>query len=205
MKEHDRTEHLVRTAQAGDQEAFATLFERFRDRLRPWIESRIALRLGPRLDVEEILQETFFRALEARGRFTWQGEGSFHSWLCGIARNVLFKAGRRAEKDRRLQTGDDRAARDTSPSRKAVRNERFDRLAESLKRLRPDYREVLHLARIDGLKTDEIARRMGRSQSAVKHLIARALKKLRKEFGDTESLHLPPRSLEVEGEGDHGE
>jgi hypothetical protein len=37
---------------------------------------------------------------------------------------------------------------------------------------------------------------MGRSPDAVTHLLLRALDKLRESFGDTESLHLPPRSLE---------
>ena len=37
----------------------------------------------------------------------------------------------------------------------------------------------------------QIAERMERSPNAIKHLLARALRQLRAEFGDTQSLHLP--------------
>jgi len=53
--------------------------------------------------------------------------------------------------------------------------------------------------RVEGLEFEEAGRRMGRSPDAVKQLLYRALKKLRESFGDTESLHLPERSLLAEG------
>ncbi len=48
----------------------------------------------------------------------------------------------------------------------------------------------------------EIAERMNRSEEAVRQLLARALKKLKAGFGDTESLHLPDSSL-TKGEGNN--
>ena len=83
-----------------------------------------------------------------------------------------------------------------SPSKALRRGERFDRLQEAINRLRPDYREALMLVRIEGLKIKEAARRMNRSPKAILHLVARALKRLKEAFGDTESLHLPPMHLE---------
>ena len=69
--------------------------------------------------------------------------------------------------------------------------------------LSPDYRTVIQLARIEGLKVREIAKRMGRSESAVKNLLLRAMKQLRDTFPDTESLGLPQqRSLGGEDRGD---
>ncbi|MBN1419388.1 MAG: sigma-70 region 4 domain-containing protein, partial [Planctomycetes bacterium] len=69
---------------------------------------------------------------------------------------------------------------------------------------KPEYREAIRLARIEGLKVKEIAERLGKSPGAVKHLLARGLKELRRRFGETESFHLPDRNLRME-EGDHGE
>ena len=83
------------------------------------------------------------------------------------------------------------------------RNERFDRLQESIDNLSAEYREVIVLARIEGLRIKEIAQRMNRSPDAVKKLLRRGLKKLRDGFGETESLHLPDRSLKTE-EADNG-
>ena len=64
------------------------------------------------------------------------------------------------------------------------REERFDRLQHALESLPPDYREVIRLSRIEGMKTSEIAELMGRSSAAVKQLLFRALRRLRESFGD---------------------
>lgn len=63
---------------------------------------------------------------------------------------------------------------------------------------------MIRLARIEGLKIQEIAERLGMSRDSVKHLLARALASLRAGFGDTESPDLPDRRLRFDGE-DHGE
>ena len=65
-----------------------------------------------------------------------------------------------------------------------------------MNRLRPDYREAIFLSRFEGLKVEEIAKRMNRSPNAVYKLLARGLLELRGNFGDTESLGLPEKPLE---------
>ena len=82
------------------------------------------------------------------------------------------------------------------------REERFDRLEEALKSLSPDYQKVILLARVERLHLDEVAERMGRSRGAVRQLLWRALHELKNVFGETESLHLPPRSLNSETNAD---
>ena len=68
--------------------------------------------------------------------------------------------------------------------------------------LSDDHRQVIILARIEGLKMSEIAERMNRSPGAVRILLFRAMQELKKKFGNTESLHLPERSLEQKENGD---
>jgi RNA polymerase sigma factor (sigma-70 family) len=80
------------------------------------------------------------------------------------------------------------------------RNERFEQLERCMRTLSTDHQEVVRLARIDGLPIREVARRMNRSPEAAKKLLWRALKELRKTFRDTESLHLPPRTLKPPGD-----
>ena len=63
---------------------------------------------------------------------------------------------------------------------------------------------MILLSRIEGLSIKEIAQRMRRSESAVKNLLLRALKGLRSSFGDTESLRLPDRGIDMERDA-HGE
>ncbi len=86
-----------------------------------------------------------------------------------------------------------------SPSRDLRRGERFDRLEQAIERLSADHREVVLLTRIEGLALAAVARRMGRSEEATKKLLWRALRELRRHFGDTESLSLPDRSLKPTG------
>jgi RNA polymerase sigma factor (sigma-70 family) len=78
----------------------------------------------------------------------------------------------------------------------------LDRLEQAVQALSPDHREVVRLARIEGLQVDEIAKRLGRTPSAVKNLLLRALKELKKSFGDTESFRLPQRPPKDEGVAD---
>ena len=88
------------------------------------------------------------------------------------------------------------AASHTSPSRGLRRAERLERLKDALRDLKPEQREAIELAKIDGLKVREIAARMNRSEVAVKQLLSRGLRRMKKTFGDTESLHLPDQGLQ---------
>ena len=202
MVDRNDTEVLVAKATNGDRAAFEELFHRFRGRLASSITSRLNHFGLSNIDTEELTQEVFVIAFQSLGRFDWRDEDSFYRWLSGIAKNVALKA---AQKDRRIQSLEvvkDRSTGDVSPSRAARREERFERLEAKIKDLRPEYREVLMLARIDGLAIKEVAQRMSRTPAAVKKLLSRALMKLRSSFGDTESLHLPDRKLEIDGDHD---
>lgn len=206
MMEHDNSRILVGRAQAGDRGAFDALVEKNRDRLRSRIESWARFQLGPRLDIDEVLQETFVRAFSALSRFEWQDENAFFRWLCGVGKKALAEVAR-TERRHAIRRGaavsvERVPSPDPAPSKTLQRGERFDRLEEALRRLSPDYRRALLLSRIEGLTVKEIGARMGRSPDAVKHLIARGLRDLRRHFGDTESFELVDRRLQAEAEGD---
>ena len=99
---------------------------------------------------------------------------------------------------------EDVSVKDPSQARLMRRDERFDRLQEAFRQLSPEYRQVISLARIEGLGLKDVAQRMGRSHAAARKLLCRALRSLKESFGDTESLHLPARHLE-ESEGQDDE
>ncbi len=69
-----------------------------------------------------------------------------------------------------------------------------------LEKLQSEHCEVILLSRIEGLTMKEIAEKTGRPLSTVKYQLACGLAELKKHFGDTESLHLPDRQLEAEGD-----
>jgi len=195
MSEPQSERVLVERAREGDREAFGRLVERYQERLEALVSARMGRLVRGALEVADIAQETFARALRSIESFRWQGDESFLRWLGGIAENLIAKAANREKRHGLLRLEQDAAASDPSPSKAMRRDERFRRLEEALAELPPDYREVIRLARIEGLKHEEIAARMNRSHAAVRQLVIRALRQLRERFGDTESFHLPDRIL----------
>ena len=70
------------------------------------------------------------------------------------------------------------AATGTTASAVAARRERAVLLADALESLPADYREVVILRNLEGLKFSEVATRMDRSSGAVRMLWARAIERL---------------------------
>ena len=190
MLDEAQQRELVEQARNGDQEALSEIFTEFRDRLRASIRSRLGAAARQMLDPEDVLQDAFVRAFHSLDRFEWRGEESLRRWLESIATHVALDAVRNQQRRRVLQIDRDVPLDATSPSHGMRRQERFDRLRTSLETLSEDHRTVLMLSRIEGLSTAEVAARMERSESAVKNLLLRAARRLKRSFGDTESLSL---------------
>jgi RNA polymerase sigma-70 factor (ECF subfamily) len=187
---------LMDRARTGDRAAFDELVAPLVPELRERIFAHMGERLRQKLDIDDVIQETLLRAFQAVRNFRWQGERSLGHWLEGIAANFVLYSARTQRRRRELALTRDPEAKDVSPSRHQRREERFARLKKSIDELSPDHRTVLRLSRIEGLKVAAIAERMGRSESAVKNLLLRAMKELRESFGDTESMGLPDRALD---------
>lgn len=195
MVENPETQQLVERARNGDRAAF----DRLASTATPTVLASIRQRIGPALreeiDPEDVLQETLLRAFRSLVEFRWQGHRSFERWLRGIAANYILHSARQRGIRKHLRIEREPQAAEASPSRQQRREERFDRLKRSIASLDADYRTVVQLARIEGLRIREIASRMKRSESSVRNLLFRAMQQLRQSFGDTESLNLPDRWL----------
>jgi RNA polymerase sigma-70 factor (ECF subfamily) len=202
MGSEHSTPVLIRRAQGGDRASFDALVELYRERLEAFIKSRLGAHLQQVVEHDDVLQETLLRAYQSIERFSWRGEESFMHWIDGIAENVILNIAKKYPRSQTLRLIRSASAEGVSPSKAMRRDERFSRLEGCLKGLSEDHRTVILLARIEGLPIKEIARRMQRSESAVKNLLLRALKSLKQSFGSTESLNLPDRSLRAGGNGD---
>ncbi len=91
----------IQKIKAGDQEAFSSLFVRYRRRLSILIHYKLGPGLTPFVSVRDILQETCLRAYRDFNQFTYAGPGSFLSWLSRIADHVLADQARYANRDKR--------------------------------------------------------------------------------------------------------
>ena len=196
MKSQDNIQALIKKAQGGDRAAFEQLFSQHRGRLEGVVRYRLGVPLRRRVEVEDVVQETFVRALRSVHGFRWEKEDSFFLWLSGIAVNILREVA--GEEKRKPTHPLDAEVEDDSISQSHAqrREERFDRLQQALNSLSPEHKKVILYARLEKLPIREIAKKMHRSPAAVSQLLMRALQKLRDSFGDTESLHLPRRLLE---------
>ncbi|MBI4603629.1 MAG: sigma-70 family RNA polymerase sigma factor [Planctomycetes bacterium] len=212
---------LLERARGGDRQAFDMLVTECTGHVQSFLRVHAGTRLQQRVEVEDLVQETFLRAYQAIEGFRGQSAGSFRCWLRTIADRVvqdhLRRLGRKeAEISLERQCASDGSepwgllqparAPDLTASKHLVQNERLDRLEKALSLLSPDHRKVILLARIRGLPIKEVAREMGRSPEAASMLLFRALMSLKAAFGGTESLRLPPdRSLEEEIDTHDGE
>ena len=199
MNPNHTQEALIQRARNRDAEAFEALVHSCRDELQVYVVSRVGTHLRSRVEPEDIVQETCARAWDSIDRVEWSGNATFIRWLKGIARHVILQQAGRHENDALLYVEEDRAGNEPSPSRALRREERFDRLQAAVDRLPPDYRQAVVLVRLNGLQIKDAAAQMDKSPKAVTHLLARALKLLREDLGDTASLGLPARRFEPKG------
>lgn len=200
-------------AKRGNRQALEALLGACRPCLEASIAARIPASLRKRLDTQDVVQETFLRVVECLPDLEWRSEWAFLAWLQRTAENFIVSETRK-QAVRERDDPPPRPSRSAVPPSKALRREeRMDRLEAALDSLRPDDRQVLVLARIEGLSVREIAQRMDRTEAATMKLLSRAVSRLREAFGEeTESLGLPPRALGLTerkaggdpGKRDHG-
>jgi RNA polymerase sigma-70 factor (ECF subfamily) len=197
---HTDPELLLILAKAGYTRALCRLLDRYRNPLAEQARGHVGRRLRVKLDVEDLLQEVSLEAYRDIGKFRGSTEREFLSWLRKILDTILlnqvrhyFGTGRRnLQKERRLGDADDSTAGlegdpiapDTSPSQRALKEERAARLAEAIETLPALYREVIVLRHLEGLSFAEVARRMHRTEDGVKNMWVRALRQLRGLLGN---------------------
>jgi RNA polymerase sigma-70 factor (ECF subfamily) len=200
---------LLARARERDPDALSLLLRLCQPRLEAIIASRLGNGLRQSIETDDVLQEVLLRAVRSIETFASHDMDSFLRWLGTIAEHVILDLARRRARQEKTPLGGRQDIAATSPSESKIirRDERFRRLQKALHSLSPDHRQVILLARIEGLPLKEVAARMKRSPAAVTQLLLRALRKLRSAFGDTESLSLPPRSLlsEPENQDDGGD
>ena len=175
-------EEIAERAASGDADAFDELIHTQLDRLSTHVKSRLGPRLRESIESDDVVQETILKACSAVQNFVWTGEGPFFRWLARIAEHVIWTV---SQKQRvKLALAPVRDGRVT-PSTRAARQERRERLDRALGDLTDEHRVVITLTRLEGLPIAEVATRMGRSPNAVKKLLARALAKLRSRYGES--------------------
>lgn len=194
-----KTQELVILAKRGDDSALEQLCRVYGERVRRIIRLRMGREIRPRLDSIDLVQDALVSALGGLKDFTYKNEGDFLRWLTKIIQNELrdnldkiYTEKRDIRKEVRLENygpttgggfvGTPGLIEATTPSVIMSKKEDLDKLEKAIDELKPDYREVIVLAKIDGLSYKEIADRLGKSIDSVGHLLSRAMVALTEVF-----------------------
>jgi RNA polymerase sigma-70 factor, ECF subfamily len=167
--EHERT--LIAAAQA-DPGAFSVLYERHVDRVYAYALHS----LHDPMAAEDVVSETFYRALQNLSRYEWRGV-PFAAWLYRIASNALATRYRQPA-TLPLDADGDLQDRDPGPEAQALRREQRRTLHTAIALLPLLERQVLSLRYGQGLCYRDIALLLGRTEGAVKQGLYRARRHL---------------------------
>lgn len=183
---------LIKSAQAGDVEAFSQLALKFERRIYT-----LALHYTrDPSDAEDLSQEVWLKAFKALS--TFRGESSFYTWLRQIMVNTFLNH-RRAETlrfrevgsngfdDETTETGDELSFMLYARARKV--EEDYERkilvegVMQALGELTPQQRLIFLLKHREGMTYEEISKAFGCSTGTVKKSLFRAVAKLREQLG----------------------
>ncbi len=172
------SDDLIARAQSGDDEAFGLIFEcHYR-----FVYKFIYAMLGDQSAAEELTQETFLGAY--KGIHNLRGEAQLKTWLCGIAKNVVYKSLRSDRKEgikseeavESLNVFDERSP---PPDKEFLSKELNRLIGSALKKLDEDKRLVFTLKELQNLSYKEISEITGFTISKLKTDLHRAKNEMR--------------------------
>lgn len=197
MEEALSDEEALRQWQRGEEEGFEVLYLRHFPRLYRWV----AWRIQDPEEAEDIVQETFLRAVQCRDALELGPGGSLYPWLFRVAQRLVALRGRRPppipfsdlppELVGQLEAYLEKE--EVSPEAVLLRREWFHLLRKAVAALPEDQRQVVEYRFFAELSWQEIALAMQRSEGAVKMLLQRALRTLRERLRVEAEGALPSR------------
>ena len=192
---NQKTQQLVTLAKDGDESALDQLCQVYSERVRWMVRLRMNRELRSKLESMDLAQDVLIHALRGLGDFTYKNEGDFIRWLSKIAQNALRDNLDKLHADKRnvrkeLPLGGYRSTTNsrfvgspgpidiTTPSMIMSRREDLAKLEKAIDMVKPEYREVIVLTKIEGLSYREIGDRLSKSDDAVRMLLSRAMASL---------------------------
>jgi RNA polymerase sigma factor (sigma-70 family) len=184
--EYDTDHERMAAVARGD---LSSMNEIYRNRHRPLF--RFFYRLTNRqATAEDLAHEVFLRMI--RYRHTYQenaegeGAGGFESWMYRIARNTLADHARKHRHEVASGEGELESVPSARPTpfETAAKRQDLALLHRALRELPDDKRELLVLARFQGLTYEQIGRILGCEAGTVKGRVFRAMKELGSVYSD---------------------
>lgn len=167
----------IKLAQDGDQHAFRYLLEFF------WndVYGFMLQRTQNENEAEELTIRCFGRAFEKI--LTYKEAYGFKTWLTTIAKNLHIDQIRKKTNigivtEESQEVAQKIADSAPSPEDDLIRIQRLETLLNTIKNLKPRYREVIQLKYLQELSIKQMAEKLNSSESTVKVKLMRARKLL---------------------------
>lgn len=175
---------LVRQMKAGDEQAFATFYDRF----APGLFSMIYAILRDQKEAEDVLQEAFVQMWKRTATYD-AARSSLFTWAVMISRHKAIDRLRARQRQSRLSeaVANENVA-STAPARDRAdtalaRNDERERVRLALSQLGDAQREAIDLAFFAGLTQTQISEKLNTPLGTIKARIRRGLLALRETLG----------------------
>ncbi len=172
---------LMRQMQSGDQEAFATFYDRF----APGLFSMIYAIIHDQKESEDVLQEAFVQMWKRAATYDTT-RSSLFTWAVMISRHKAIDRLRSRQRQSRLvddAAGEMNELAASAPAERAdnalARRDERERVCAAMAQLGDAQREAIDLAFFAGLTQTQIAEKLGAPLGTVKARIRRGLLALR--------------------------
>lgn len=170
---------IINKAKAGNQMAFHLLLDNFWNGVHQYLLKKI----HNDNDAEDITIQTFSKAFDKIE--TYDGSYKFKTWLITIAKNVhidyLRKKSATIETDNYKEQHEklfNIVDENPSPEDIIIREQNLAKLLRDIKKLKPKYKEIIHLRYFNELSYKEISNQINEPINNVKIKLLRAKKLL---------------------------
>lgn len=164
---------LVREAQEGSTEAFGKMYDAFLTPVYRYVVFRFPEELS-----EDLVADIFVKAWEKLHTYKVRAGVPFSAWLFRIARFTVIDAYRSSRGFQELSEELVDENRDNDPTVRMERSLSVKTVRQALQKLSKDYRDILLLHYVAGLKHSEVASSLKMTEGYVRIVKFRALKKL---------------------------
>ena len=188
------TQELLLEARAGSRQAYNRLFARHRARLHEFVALRLDPRLRPRIDPDDVVQETQLEAFRQLSVYLTQRPMPFHVWLrkkayerlTDLRRRHVGAARRSVQREVALPDRSSRllaqrlVASGSTPSQQLAQRELARQVHQALAQMSEVDRDILFMRNYEGMSYEEVASILAIDPAAARKRHGRALLRLHK-------------------------
>lgn len=161
----------------GDEGALVRLIDEYKDGLMLYINGIVSDWAA----AEDLTEDTFLKLVLKKPRFSAQS--AFKTWLYAIGRNLALDHLRRNKNATVSQEElTHQLADGTDLEREYIQRHHLQSVHDAMKKLKPEYRQVLWLIYFEGFRCADAAKIMKKSTHNIESLVSRARSALKNQL-----------------------